>query len=184
MRLATGCMLPQKRQANPNSAICKIHPIFYLYLMKYLYPLLIILLFARLSNAQSTNNIDTTQKRIFTSIEKLPEFPAGMQGFSLYLSKNLKYPDVARLIGIIRKLRLSFVVDKDGSITDVTPKNCIGACYKAEAFKLLENSPKWSPGIQDSKPVRIAYSVPINFTADQGKVTMKNLRNLIILKST
>ncbi|MCR8561719.1 energy transducer TonB [Mucilaginibacter sp. BJC16-A38] len=144
--------------------------------MKSLYSLLIILLIVTQSSAQNTGTPDTTKKLIFTAIEKVPEFPGGMQGFGLYLSKNIKYPDVARLIGINGKLRLSFVVDRDGSITDVTPLNCIGAGCEAEAVKLLEQCPKWSPGVQNSKPVRVAYSIPISFTANQGKVLMQNLR--------
>jgi protein TonB len=173
-------MLPQKRQANPNSAICKIHPIFYLYLMKCLYPLLISLFIVRLSYAQTSAPPDTPQntsnKKIFSSVEMVPSFPGGIEGFSTYLSRNLKYPDVARLIGINGKLNLSFVIERDGRVVEATPKNCIGAGCEAEAVKLLESSPRWRPGIQNGRPVRVMYVIPITFTVDQRKVTMKNLR--------
>jgi hypothetical protein len=108
--------------------------------------------------------------------EQRPEFPGGMQAFYKYLSKNLRYPEVARLIGINGKLTMSFVVDRDGRITNVTPVNCIGAGCEAEATRLLEASPAWQPGIQDGKPVRVVYAIPIGFVVDQGKVTLKELR--------
>jgi len=148
--------------------------------MKRLYLLLITLLAYHFSMAQNSPSPDTTkttgEKRIFTSVEQVPQFPGGMENFGRYLSKNLKYPDVARLIGINGKLRLSFVVDRDGSITQAKPLNCIGAGCEAEAVKLLENSPKWNPGIQNNRPVRVAYSIPISFSIDQGKVALKTLR--------
>jgi len=148
--------------------------------MKCLYPLLIALSTSHFSMAQNSSSPDTTkttgEKRIFTSVEQVPQFPGGMENFGRYLSKNLKYPDVARLIGINGKLRLSFIVDRDGSIIQAAPLNCIGAGCEAEGVKLLENSPKWTPGIQNGRAVRVAFSVPINFSIDQGKVTLKTLR--------
>jgi len=95
------------------------------------------------------------------------------------MSKNLKYPEVARLIGIDGRLVVSFVVNKDGRIVQATPENCIGAGCEAEAVRLLTASPTWKPGTVDGKPVSVMYTIPINFTIGKGKVTtyMKNLRN-------
>jgi protein TonB len=110
--------------------------------------------------------------------EHQPEFPGGYAAFNKYLSKNLKYPEVARLIGIDGRLVVSFVVNKDGRIVQATPENCIGAGCEAEAVRLLEASPTWKPGILDGRPVSVRYTVPINFTIGKGKVTayMANLR--------
>jgi protein TonB len=148
--------------------------------MKHLHTLLITLLSIHLLHAQGVSpKADTSkasQKKVYTSIEKIPEFPGGITAFYTYLSKNLHYPDVARLLGINGKLVVSFVVDKDGRVTDVTPKNCVGAGCEAEAVRLLESSPAWKPGIQDDKPVRVMYSVPISFTVDKGEIKMNDLR--------
>ena len=141
-------------------------------------PLLIAMLITCASYAQRA---DTTKKQNVEKgefdIESVPEYPGGLPAFYAYVHKNLKYPDVARLIGINGKLHVSFVVDKDGSITDVTPTNCIGAGCEAEAVKLLEGSPKWKPGIQNSKAVRVRYNMPITFNlTGKEKVYMINLR--------
>jgi len=147
--------------------------------MKYLYPLVAFILISQLLKAQTDSSPDTSANkkgRVFTSIEKVPSFPGGTENFYRYLAKNLKYPDVARLVGINGKLRVSFVVDKDGSIIDAAPINCIGAGCEAEAVKLLENSPKWSPGMQNSRPVRVAFSVPITFSSEPRIVKMSELR--------
>jgi len=148
--------------------------------MKNLNTLFILLLSIHLLHAQvvisTTDTSKANSKKIYTSIEKIPEFPGGITAFYTYLSKNLHYPDVARLLGINGKLVVTFVVDKDGRVIDVTPKNCVGAGCEAEAVRLLESSPAWKPGIQDDKPVRVAYSVPISFNVDKGKIKMNDLR--------
>jgi len=133
----------------------------------------------QLLHAQVYVNKDTTKKgkEIFTAVEQVPEFPGGYEAFSKYLSKNLKYPAVARLIGINGRLVMSFVVEKDGHVADATPRNCIGAGCEAEAVRLLEASPVWKPGIQDGKPVRVQYSIPISFTVGNGQQTT-DLRDL------
>jgi len=148
--------------------------------MKFITVLVGILLTAHLVSGQVTLSIDTGHKsdnhKIFTTVEQVPEFPGGYQAFYKYLSKNIRYPDVARLIGINGKLVLSFVVDENGYVTHVTPKNCIGAGCDAEAIRLLEASPAWKPGIQDGKLVKVSYEVPISFKIEDGKVYLKDLK--------
>jgi periplasmic protein TonB len=152
--------------------------------MKRFYLFFIALLVSQLLHAQVavTTVKDTATKsntqRTFTSIEDVPAYPGGIPAFYKYISKNLHYPEVARLIGLNGKLNVSFVVDTSGKIIDAIPKNCIGAGCEAEAVRLLEASPTWKPGTQNGRPVRVAYSVPINFSVGEGKVTayMGNLR--------
>jgi protein TonB len=158
-------------------ACCKAN--IYLYLMKPYYLLLIPFFIAQSSFAQSNQKTDTTQlgdKRGFRAVEVLPEFPGGIQAFGKYISQNVKYPEVARLIGINGKVRLSFVVERDGRVTDVTPMNCIVAGCEAEAVTVLQNSPQWSPGVQDGKAVRVQYTVPIDFSIPKGSVNMRKLK--------
>ena len=149
--------------------------------MKRLYTLLIALFAGHLLYAQAAITKDTSKKtgikKAFPSVEQVPEFPGGVRGFSNYISKNLKYPEVARLIGINGKVNVSFVLNENGKITEVTPKNCIGAGCEAEAARVLEDCPAWKPGMQDGKPVRVMYSIPISFNLD-GKREKTYLRDL------
>lgn len=94
-------------------------------------------------------------------IEKQPTFPGGMGNFYKYISENFRYPSVNnfRPKGIIR---ISFVVDKDGSISDVYASETLDPYLDAEAVRVVKNSPKWEPGIQDGKVVRVKYNVPIS----------------------
>jgi hypothetical protein len=110
--------------------------------------------------------------------ERRPEFPGGLQQFYGYIKKNLKYPELAKLIGINGRLIVSFVINKNGRVVKATPINCIGAGCESEAVRLLEASPNWKPGTQHGKPVSFAYSVPINFLLDKAKKTtyLNNLR--------
>ena len=102
--------------------------------------------------------------RIFTSVEKIPEFPGGIEAFYRYLSKSIKYPSVARENGTQGRVIVSFVCERDGSLTDIKVARGIGDGCDEEAVRVLRASPRWKPGIQNGRPVRVAYSVPISFT--------------------
>jgi len=111
--------------------------------------------------------IDTTPKKgdkIFTAVEHVPEFPGGMQAFFTFLNKNIKYPAKARENGVQGRVIISFIVEKDGSITNAHVAHGIGDGCDEEALRVIKSSPNWSPGTQKGKSVRVAYSVPISFT--------------------
>jgi len=105
--------------------------------------------------------------KIFTSVEKVPEFQGGMEKFYAYLSKNIRYPAVAKENGTQGKVIVSFVCERDGSLTDVHVSRGIGDGCDEEAIRVIKASPKWSPGIQNGRPVRVAYSVPISFALSE-----------------
>lgn len=100
---------------------------------------------------------------IWTIVEEKPEPKGGLQAFYKYIGKNLKYPDKAKRVGIEGKVYLSFVVEKDGSLTDVAVMRGIGAGCDEESIRVLQNAPKWNPGKQRGNPVRVRYSFPIHF---------------------
>lgn len=102
--------------------------------------------------------------KIFTSVEKIPEFPGGIEAFYKYLGKSIKYPSVARENGTQGRVIVSFVCERDGSLTDIKVARGIGDGCDEEAVRVLRASPRWKPGIQNGRPVRVAYSVPISFT--------------------
>ncbi|HZY36871.1 MAG TPA: energy transducer TonB [Mucilaginibacter sp.] len=151
--------------------------------MKHFYVLFLASTICYCAGAQIPISKDSVMKngehKIFTTIEDVPEFPGGLPAFSNFISKNLKYPEVARLIGINGRVIVSFVVERDGKVNNVTPVSCVGAGCEAEAERVLEQSPTWKPGTQDGVPVRVQYSVPISFTLDgkDKKTYMRNLQN-------
>lgn len=105
--------------------------------------------------------------KIFSSVEQVPVFPGGMEAFIRYLSKNIRYPAVARENGTQGKVIVSFVCERDGSLTDIHVTRGIGDGCDEEAARVIKASPKWSPGIQNGRPVRVAYSVPISFALSE-----------------
>ena len=100
---------------------------------------------------------------VFTIVEQQPGFPGGMGAFYQYVQKKMKYPSQARRMGIEGKVFVQFVVGKDGTITEVKVIRGIGAGCDEEAIRVLQNSPKWAPGKQRGKPVKVRIVLPITF---------------------
>ena len=97
----------------------------------------------------------------FASVEVLPEFPGGMGNFGKYIQKNFNYSPMAREQGVSGKVIVSFVVEKDGNLTDIKILRDLGLGTGQEAVRVLKASPKWKVGIQNGRPVRVAYTLPI-----------------------
>jgi TonB family protein len=108
--------------------------------------------------------IDSMTNQIFTSVEVVPEFPGGLDALSDFLNTHIKYPNDARTNHIQGTVILSFVVDIDGSLSDIKVVKGIGWGCDEEAIRVLKSSPRWKPGTQQGKPVRVQYSLPINFS--------------------
>jgi TonB family protein len=105
---------------------------------------------------------------VFQVVEHQPEPVGGMKAFYEYVRKNIKYPDEARNKGIQGRVFVQFVVDTDGSLTDIAILKGIGAGCDEEALRLIENSPKWTPGKQRGKPVKVRMSLPVVFKLDEA----------------
>jgi len=101
--------------------------------------------------------------QIFTIVEQQAEFKGGMKKFYEYVGKKMKYPSQARRMGIEGKVFVQFVVERDGSITDVQAIRGIGAGCDEEAMKVIRESPKWNPGKQRGRAVRVRMVIPITF---------------------
>ena len=99
----------------------------------------------------------------FSTVELLPEFIGGMAGWGKYLQSNLKYPAEAKSKNITGRVIMSFIVEKDGSLSEIKVIRGIGGGADEEALSVLQASPNWKPGIQDGRPVRVAYTMPIFF---------------------
>ncbi|MFW5974866.1 MAG: energy transducer TonB [Bacteroidota bacterium] len=104
------------------------------------------------------------EEKIFMVVEKQPTFPGGEQARKQYLADNIEYPQLARESGIQGTVYVTFVVETDGSITDVRVLRGIGGGCDEEAVRVVEEMPKWEPGEQRGKPVRVQFQMPIRFT--------------------
>ena len=101
---------------------------------------------------------------VFVVVEKMPEFPGGQQALFKYLSENVKYPVIAQENGIQGRVICKFVVNKDGKIVDVEVVRSGGdPSLDKEAVRVIKSMPNWKPGQQRGKPVRVKYTVPVNF---------------------
>ncbi|MBS1530132.1 MAG: energy transducer TonB [Bacteroidetes bacterium] len=92
-----------------------------------------------------------------------PEYPGGVGAFYRYIQDSLRYPEKARRKNIQGKVFLSFVIEKDGSLVDIKVLKGVTSDIDAEAIRLIKECPKWKSGMQNGKPVRVQYSMPINF---------------------
>ena len=100
---------------------------------------------------------------IFTIVEDQPTPPGGMAAFYKYVGTTLRYPAQARRMGIEGKVFVQFVVDKDGTLTDVQAIKGIGAGCDEEAVRVISKAKKWSPGKQRGRPVKVRMILPITF---------------------
>ena len=106
----------------------------------------------------NTNQTEDNSIHNISGIEVKPEFPGGVQAFYKFIAANYRSPDVAGLQG---KIFVSFVVDKDGSLTDIKAVRDIGYGTGLEAVRVFSLSPKWKPAMQNGEAVRCSYLIPI-----------------------
>ena len=103
------------------------------------------------------------EEEVFKSVEEQPEFPGGTAKLLEYVQKNLKYPMMARESDIQGRVFVGFIVEKDGSITNVQVLRGIGGGCDEEAVRVVQSLPKFKPGKQRGNPVRVQYTLPIVF---------------------
>lgn len=99
----------------------------------------------------------------FIIVENMPTFPGGEKKMLEYVAKNVKYPQLAKEVGTQGRVFVSFIVEKDGSITNVTILRGIGSGCDEEAIRVVKSMPKWNPGLQCGRAVRVSCNLPINF---------------------
>ncbi|MBQ8888499.1 MAG: TonB family protein [Bacteroidaceae bacterium] len=109
------------------------------------------------------------EKVIFQVVEEMPEFPGGMAEAMKFLSKNIKYPSVAQKAKIEGRVIVQFVVEKDGSVSDVKTVRSVSPELDAEAIRVVNMMPKWTPGKQRGKAVAVKFTMPIMFRLDTLK---------------
>jgi len=105
----------------------------------------------------------TTPRVIFTVVEKPPGFPGGMNKLGKYIKTNLRYPEAARKARREGRVFVTFIVNEQGGIEDVRALNKVDSELEAEAVRLVQDMPKWTPGQQAGRAVNCRYNLPISF---------------------
>lgn len=121
--------------------------------------MMLVLLFSFMTSTAQTKKNDM----VFDVVEVMPQFPGGQIAMLQYLMKNIKYPEQAMKEGIQGRVAVSFIVEKDGSISDVKPVLSVHPLLNKEAVRVVKSMPKWSPGKHNGKPVRVRFNVPVMF---------------------
>lgn len=103
------------------------------------------------------------EETIFQVVEVMPEFPGGMAECLKFLGKNIKYPTIAQENGVQGRVIVQFVVNRDGSIVDPVVVRSVDPYLDKEALRVIKSMPKWKPGQQRGKAVRVKYTVPVTF---------------------
>lgn len=119
---------------------------------------------------------NATDDKVFDVVENMPEFNGGAGALMQYLSHNIHYPEESDVQG---RVIVSFVVDKDGSISNAQVVKSVHPSFDAEALRIINNMPKWIPGTQNGKPVNVKYVVPINFKSSNANSATKEEPNAV-----
>lgn len=106
---------------------------------------------------------EVKEEEIFQVVEEMPEFPGGMAELMKFLGNNIKYPAVAQENGIQGRVIIQFVVEKDGSVANPVVAKGVDPALDKEALRVVKSMPKWKPGKQRGKAVRVKYTVPVTF---------------------
>ena len=106
---------------------------------------------------------------VFNVVEHMPEFPGGMGEMMKYLSMNVRYPEAAHKAGAQGRVMVSFIVETDGTISNAHVQKGVSEELDQEALRVIKNMPKWKPGMQSGKAVRVKYTIPISFRLNSQK---------------
>jgi len=115
-------------------------------------------------NADVKNVTEASDNQVFTAVEIQPEYPGGEAALGKFLQKNIRYPSIAKENNIQGKVYIQFVVERDGSLTDIKVLREPGSGTGDEAVRVLKMSPHWKAGVQNGKPVRVQFTLPVNFS--------------------
>ena len=121
--------------------------------------MMLVLLFSFMTSTAQTKKNDM----VFDVVEVMPQFPGGQIAMLQYLMKNIKYPEQVVKEGIQGRVTVRFIVEKDGSISDVKPVLSVHPLLNKEAVRVVKSMPKWTPGKQNGKPVRVRFNLPVMF---------------------
>lgn len=108
--------------------------------------------------------VSQKNEKVFDVVEQMPEYPGGMQALFEFLKQTIKYPEDAQKQKVEGRVIATFVVETDGSISNIEVVKPAFPSLDAEAVRVIQAMPKWAPGKQSGKVVRVKYTIPINFS--------------------
>ena len=111
---------------------------------------------------------ETETDKVYQAVEKMPEFPGGKQRLLDWVMKNIQYPVEAREMGIQGRVIVQFVVNKSGKAVEPVIVQSLHHLLDDEAIRLVESMPRWKPGEEKGEPVRVKFTMPINFRLSEG----------------
>lgn len=109
------------------------------------------------------DSIVVSNERIYTAVEENPKFPGGDAEMYKFLARNLRYPQDALANNVKGKVRVQFVIEKDGSISSAKVIAPVYESLDKEAVRVVKSMPKWTPGKMNGQPVRVYYTLPVSF---------------------
>jgi TonB family protein len=112
---------------------------------------------------------DDSGNEVFVVVDDPPQYPGGDEARMKYMQQSIKYPEEARKKGVQGTVFVSFVVEVDGQVSNAKILRGIGAGCDEEALRVIKEMPKWIPGKQNEKPVRVVFNIPIKFALGEGK---------------
>ena len=112
---------------------------------------------------EMTEEEEEEEEQIFMIVENMPEFPGGDLALRKYIAENVKYPEIAKENGLSGKVFVQFVINQRGEVENVKIARGVDPALDKEAIRVVQGLPKWKPGSQRGKPVKVSYTVPINF---------------------
>ena len=138
--------------------------------MKKLILLAAVALFCGTSAMAQTDDVDDA---VFVVVEKSPEFPGGDDSLYAFIGRNIKYPEAAKKNKIEGRVFVTFVIEKDGQVSNAKLLRDIGGGCGEEALRVVNSMPKWKPGTQRGNPVRVQFNLPIMFQLEKSKTESK-----------
>ena len=129
------------------------------------------LIITTVKHQEEIDNEPLSQPDVFDKVDEMPHFPDGMAGLMQYLSTNVRYPKDAKESGTQGRVIVSFIIEKDGSISNAKVAKPTYSSLDEEALRVVSNMPKWTPGKQNGQAVRVKYSVPVSFRLGNKEAT-------------
>lgn len=107
--------------------------------------------------------VSKKNQKVFDVVEQMPEFPGGMEALVKYMAENMKYPEDAKKQLVEGRVLVQFIVETDGSVSNTEVLKRVFPSLDAEAVRVISGMPKWIPGKQNGKVVRVKYTIPVSF---------------------
>ena len=116
-----------------------------------------------------SNEADLKEEKAFDVVEQMPEFPGGMSALMQFMGQNMKYPEDAMKLNKQGRVLVTFIIEKDGIVSNAVVVKNVWPSLDAEALRVVRSMPKWTPGKQNGKVVRVKFTMPFNFAFTDDK---------------